>query len=51
MFHGVAAFPEEKSECQISDILGKMKELSPITGFGNSDCTNSCQSHFFKIEL
>ena len=50
-FHSVAAFPNEKSECLISGKLEKMKGLFPIVGFGNSDCKNSCLSHFFKIEL
>ncbi|MHA1954368.1 MAG: GIY-YIG nuclease family protein [Candidatus Heimdallarchaeaceae archaeon] len=49
-FYGVAAFPEEKSECIISGKFEKMKELVPIIGFGNSDCKNLCSSHFFRIE-
>ena len=49
--YGVAAFLDEKSECLISGKLEKLKGLIPIVGFGNSDCSNSCLSHFFKIEL
>ena len=49
--YGVATFLNEKSECIISGKLKKMKGLTPVVGFGNSDCKNSCQSHFYKIEL
>jgi Uri superfamily endonuclease len=49
-FHGVAAFPNEKSECSISNSLSKINKLRPIKDFGNSDCTNKCISHFFYVK-
>ena len=48
IIHGVAVFPNEKTECQISEILGRINGISSIIGFGNSDCKNQCSSHFFR---
>ena len=48
--NGVAVFPNEKSECTISAKLKRMKGLTSIYGFGNSDCRKNCGSHFFLLE-
>jgi len=49
-FHGVAVFPNEKIECEISNSLTKSNKLKPIKDFGNSDCKTKCISHFFYID-
>jgi Uri superfamily endonuclease len=49
-FYSVAVFPDEKSECFISKKLEKINQMTPIVGFGNSDCRNKCQSHFFYMK-
>ncbi len=49
-FHGVAVFPNEKSECEISNSLSRTNKIRPIKDFGSSDCTQRCISHFFFVE-
>ena len=49
--YGIAVFLEEEIECQIAQKLTDFENISPIEGFGNSDCKNKCLSHFFKIEF
>ena len=46
----VAAFFNEKIECQIAQKLSSTRNLIPIKDFGNSDCKNGCFSHFFQVE-
>ncbi len=49
-FHGIAAFPNEKNECEIANFLSKTSKITPINNFGNSDCKKRCDSHFFYVE-
>ena len=49
-FHGVAAFPNEKSECELSNLISKFEKVKSIKNFGNSDCQKNCKSHFFYFE-
>ena len=50
-FHGVAVFPNEKGECEISNLISRFENLRPIKYFGSSDCRNNCISHFFLLEM
>jgi len=49
-FYGVAVFPNEKSECEISNLMSRFENLQPIKYFGSSDCRNNCISHFFYVK-
>ena len=49
-FYGVAVFSDERTECSFSRKLENLESLTPIIDFGNSDCKNSCSSHFFQIK-
>ena len=47
----IAAFLDERSECQIAQKLTDFENISTIGDIGNSDCRNSCSTHFFKVEI
>jgi len=49
--HGIAAFLNEKIECQIAQKLTVFDKIYCINNVGNSDCKNNCLSHLFKIEV
>lgn len=49
--HGIAAFLNEKIECQIAQKLTDIEKVSYVENVGNSDCKNKCSSHLFKIKV
>ncbi|MFW9995139.1 MAG: DUF123 domain-containing protein [Candidatus Odinarchaeota archaeon] len=38
------------AECELSWKLRDMELTEPVKGFGSSDCSKSCYSHFFVLE-
>lgn len=46
---GIGVSLEKKNECQIASIFSSFKNIIPINGVGNSDCS-LCQSHFFLLD-
>ena len=45
----IALATEQQVECIISSILSSINDVTPIFGFGNTDCKDHCESHLFFI--
>ncbi|MHA1198038.1 MAG: GIY-YIG nuclease family protein [Candidatus Heimdallarchaeaceae archaeon] len=47
---GIGVSINNNIECLTAQILSGLDQIKPIYSFGNSDCKDTCTSHFFRLD-